>query len=224
MGWIYKIENIVNHKVYIGKTEDSISKRWNSHVHDWKVHDYIKHRPLYDAFTKYGIDNFTIEPIEEIVDSIALCEREKFWIKYYNSYVGFDNSNGYNATLGGDGAVYFPHTDEEVLNKYFELLSVKAVAEYYKCNSDTISIRLHKYGIDPTSLEWQRKLKGVPVARIDCDGNIQQIFPSRSEAAEWAIKHSNSNSTVGSIASNISRCCAGTRRSAAGFYWKNYTK
>lgn len=98
------------------------------------------------------------------------------------------------------------------------------MAKYYECDPDTISIRLHKYGINPASAEWQRKLKGVPVARVDLDGNIQQIFPSRSEAAEWAIEHSNSKSSVRAMAVNIGRCCAGTRLSAAGFYWKNYTK
>ena len=41
----------------------------------------------------------TIEEIEEVPDSL-LNEREKYWIKFYNSYY-----SGYNSTLGGDGYI-----------------------------------------------------------------------------------------------------------------------
>lgn len=54
-------------------------------------------RPLYKAIAKYGMENFSIETIEEVEDDF-LGEREIYWINYYNSY-----SKGYNATLGGDG-------------------------------------------------------------------------------------------------------------------------
>lgn len=61
----------------------------------------MEHRPLYSAFKKYGIQFFKIELIEEVSDDL-LCEREQFYIQQYRSYVGFDDCNGYNATLGGD--------------------------------------------------------------------------------------------------------------------------
>ena len=46
---------------------------------------------------KYGIEHFHVETIEETEQPL---EREKYWIKYYNSY---NSKEGYNATIGGDG-------------------------------------------------------------------------------------------------------------------------
>lgn len=60
-----------------------------------------QHRPLYDAINKYGVSSFKIECLEEVSDS-SLSDREVFYIQQYRSYVGFDDCNGYNATLGGD--------------------------------------------------------------------------------------------------------------------------
>ena len=40
---------------------------------------------IHKAILKYGKENFTLEVIEEI-DSTKLNDREKYWIKYYNSY------------------------------------------------------------------------------------------------------------------------------------------
>lgn len=46
---------------------------------------------------KYGIDNFSLDILEEVKDSSQLNDREIYWIKYYNSY-----NNGYNQTIGGN--------------------------------------------------------------------------------------------------------------------------
>ena len=32
MGFIYKITNLINNKVYIGLTTETIEKRWKSHI------------------------------------------------------------------------------------------------------------------------------------------------------------------------------------------------
>ena len=49
---------------------------------------------------KYGTDCFQIELVEECSRDVTE-EREKYWIKHYNSF-----GDGYNATLGGDGRTY----------------------------------------------------------------------------------------------------------------------
>ena len=78
------------------------------HIKDGKVTVKIikeekwKKRPLYDAMSKYGVQNFTFEPIEQIENSEELCKREVYYIDKLQTYVGFDDCNGYNATLGGD--------------------------------------------------------------------------------------------------------------------------
>ena len=98
MAYIYKITNTINNKLYIGKTVNTIEKRFNQHKNESKT-ERSKKRPLYRAINKYGIENFEIEIIEECNYDI-LNEREIYWINYYDTY-----NNGYNATLGGDGTI-----------------------------------------------------------------------------------------------------------------------
>ena len=95
-GFIYRITNKINNKVYIGKTELSIKARWRRHL------DCVRkkvNRYLYDAINKYGIDNFSIEVIESCSIN-KLSEREKYWIKFYKSQ---DKNFGYNMQEGGLG-------------------------------------------------------------------------------------------------------------------------
>lgn len=60
MGFIYKITNDVNGKVYIGKTLNTVESRWKEHCHD-KDRRNMENRPLYRAMNKYGLEHFSIE-------------------------------------------------------------------------------------------------------------------------------------------------------------------
>ena len=52
-GFIYKITNTINNKVYIGKTLSSIEKRFTEHKEDSR-RPQEQIRPLYRAMNKYG--------------------------------------------------------------------------------------------------------------------------------------------------------------------------
>lgn len=92
MGFIYKITNLINGKIYIGQTRRTIKIRWQEHL---KSKDNC---PIHIAMQKYGIENFKVEEIEEC-DNTLLNQKEIEYIKQYNSY---DSSVGYNATKGGN--------------------------------------------------------------------------------------------------------------------------
>ena len=47
-----------------------------------------------------------IKRIEKSDNGQPLCEREQYYIKLYRTYVGYDDCNGYNLTIGGDGRPY----------------------------------------------------------------------------------------------------------------------
>lgn len=81
---IYKIENLVNQKVYIGQSVH-IEKRWQEHCQSSS--DSL----IGKAIKKYGKTNFSFMVLEEC-DKNLLNEREEFFIKQYNSIV----PNGYN--------------------------------------------------------------------------------------------------------------------------------
>lgn len=94
---IYKITNLINNKVYIGKSVN-IERRFAQHKspYEWNRH---KESPLYQAFLKYGINNFTFEVIEECQES-ELNIKEQKYIKQFNS---LSHENGYNIRSGGEG-------------------------------------------------------------------------------------------------------------------------
>jgi len=85
---IYKITKKSNGKSYIGQSND-IDRRILEH-------QYKTDLAIDKAITKYGIDAFTYETIEEC-NLDELNEKEKYWIAYYNTYKGF----GYNCSEGG---------------------------------------------------------------------------------------------------------------------------
>lgn len=98
---IYKYENKINHKCYIGQSVDIERRQYNhkSSVYNNKANDY--NSQFHQAVRKYGFDNFDYEIIAtlspEEYSKELLDQMEKFFINYYNSY-----TNGYNATPGGD--------------------------------------------------------------------------------------------------------------------------
>ena len=63
MAYIYQIRNNINGKIYIGKTESSIEKRFQEHCRDSRKENI--NRPLYAAMRKYGIEHFRISLLEE---------------------------------------------------------------------------------------------------------------------------------------------------------------
>ncbi|MBP3630221.1 MAG: GIY-YIG nuclease family protein [Clostridia bacterium] len=95
MGFIYKITNLINNKVYIGLTTETIEKRWKSHIH---CVGKVK-RHLYYAMEKYGVENFIIEEIDRSDSFKTLGELERKYIKEYNST---NEECGYNNTHGGE--------------------------------------------------------------------------------------------------------------------------
>ena len=130
MGIIYKIDNLINNKCYIGKTSRSLEERWKEHLRHRFNLDYA----LYRAFKKYGIENFTISLLEEnIEDEILLNEREKYWINYFKS----NNKNyGYNMTLGGEGTTKYNLND-----------MIKLWNEGHSCQSIQKILRIGRTGL-----------------------------------------------------------------------------
>ena len=118
MAYIYQITNDINGKIYIGKTEFSIEKRWKEHCEDAYRREKEK-RPLYAAMRKYGINHFHIDLIEE-TDSPE--EREIYWIEQKQSF-----KNGYNATMGGDGRKFLDY--DLIISTYRQLENIAMTAK-----------------------------------------------------------------------------------------------
>lgn len=196
MGKIYKITNLINGKVYIGKTERSIEKRFKEHLSDSKS-DSIN-RPLHSAIKKYGFSNFKIELLEETEE----CnEREMFWIKYYNSY-----DCGYNATVGGDGKIT---VDRELINNLYLSNNFNAakVCEITGHNISTVRVILKDFNHN-LILNRKEHLK----IKVYCK-TVNLIFNSVTEASCYLVEKYNKDCDPKAYISHISSCCKGKRKS-----------
>ena len=100
MGYIYKITNLVNNKIYIGQTLQPIQNRWYQHISTAFKENSSNKYAIHYAIRKYGIKNFSFDIIEEVSNDF-LNERECYWIKELNTHIS--NHNGYNMTFGGEG-------------------------------------------------------------------------------------------------------------------------
>lgn len=213
MSYIYKITNIKNNKIYIGKTNNTIEKRFQEHCQaSKKVRN--ENRPLYKAMNKYGIENFKVELVEQCSPEVS-SEREKYWIEYYGSF-----KYGYNATLGGDGTAYL---DYDLIVKTYNLIQNQSqVAALLNVSPDSVAYVLKNYNITiRTSSEIMKEQYGQAVSMKDKkNNNILKIFNSYSEAGQWLIDNKLSNCKLSTIRTHISEVCNGKRKSAAGFKWE----
>jgi hypothetical protein len=206
MAYIYKITNQVNGKIYIGKTEFSVEKRFAEHCKD-AFRERNEKRPLYAAMQKYGTQSFKCETIEETDMPV---EREIFWIEFYRSF-----KYGYNATLGGDGKRYLDY--DLIIATYKEVQNVAETARKLDISPDSVHNVLKNFDIDilPSTIVSQVKL-GKVVNQYDLDGNFIQSFPSAKSAAESLNKIT---ATSNGASSHITQVCKGKRKTAYGYKW-----
>jgi len=137
MGYIYKITNKINNKVYIGKTEGDIALRWQQHIYN--MSNGIEYH-LYNAMRKYGLENFSFEILENNLKKEELSQKEIEYIKSYNSL-----KNGYNMTIGGEGVTKYSH--EDIKNKYLECQNLEETSLYFNCSVATVRRILKEYNL-----------------------------------------------------------------------------
>jgi len=94
IGYIYLITNLINEKIYIGKTESTIHQRW--YTHTWRAcHlDRVEKPIAIDlAIAKYGLNNFEVNEIDKAYSKEDLHLAEAYWIDFYDAT---NPDKGYN--------------------------------------------------------------------------------------------------------------------------------
>lgn len=91
--WIYKITNMINNKVYIGKT-NNIKNRIKNYINIFCKGEI--NNKIDKAINKYGITNFNISILEIAYTNYSADVKEKYYIDLYNSTI-----EGYNVNNGG---------------------------------------------------------------------------------------------------------------------------
>lgn len=87
--YVYKIENKINKKIYVGQT-NNLDRRMQEHKHDER-----NNHPIHNAIKKYGWENFEVSVLYY---GVNYNEKEKEYIKLYKSN---RKEYGYNITAGG---------------------------------------------------------------------------------------------------------------------------
>lgn len=96
--YVYRRTNTKTGKVYIGKTTRTPEERWVSLLAEVKRGSS---NPVHNAIRKYGAEAFKTEVLHVAKTFKELNAMETFFIVLHQSH---KPENGYNLTLGGDGA------------------------------------------------------------------------------------------------------------------------
>ncbi len=200
MGYIYKITNKLDNKMYVGQTVQDLEERWKGHL---KKNSNCRY--LSSAIKKHGKENFKFELICISFDEY-LDEIEKQYIKKFNCIV----PNGYNLREGGNSSKH----NEETKKKISESLKGRKVND--------VSPWLGKKHDEETKKKISEKLKGnkpnletyikrcKTVIQLDLEDQVINKYISAREA-----------SRINNIASSsIINCCNGKKNTAKGFKWK----
>ena len=207
MGYIYKITNLQNNKIYIGKTTTCIQERFSKHIYEantpnTKGYMFILHK----AFRKYGINNFNIEQIEEI-DNSLLNDREIYWINFYNSMM----QNGYNMTFGGEGSTKINY--KLVYELWDSGKSISQIASLLNHSIAQLKMILSSYKNFSNEENNKRTINATKKQVGQYDKNTHKLIKIYDSVKDAAT-------AVNVDRSCISRCCSGKKKSSRGFVWK----
>jgi group I intron endonuclease len=190
-GYIYKITNIINGKVYIGQTINSVENRFKQHTRK-KGCTY-----LYAAIKKYGKENFKVETIEDVPREL-LDEREIYWISFYNST---NKDIGYNIIKGGKlgrKEIYKLSDSEikEVIQMFKNNISLNNIGKHFKMDRRSIRIILKREG------EWVNKYPTIK-ERTDIEEIKEYLIKYNPKSKDVCKKFNIGNMTLFKIAKSI---------------------
>lgn len=182
-GSIYIIKNTINDKVYVGQTTMSVYERFSAHKKPstQKQHGSYK---IYNAMSKYGVENFYVEILETDIPISMLDEKEIGYIAFFDSY-----NNGYNSTKGGDGRMITKIDNEETLLELYKRgLKAKEIADELGCCKATVFRTLRKLGFQFHDVVDKSKLielynQGLSYGEIANKMNIPEWTIER-----WCVK------------------------------------
>ena len=129
-GYIYKIENLINGKVYIGQTSRTFKERYGF---NWVKNTHNIH--LKNAINKYGENNFIVnEEFDVGFSKDELDQKEIFWIDFYNAT---DSKYGYNVVIGGGSTKTFNNKP----SKYYDMIYCLDTGELFRNLSELKLLR-----------------------------------------------------------------------------------
>lgn len=215
---------------YIGQT-NNIRKRQREHLNDMRTN-----LRFHNLLRKHYKDfSFTI--LEENINKSIVNEREKYWIKYYNTFEGF----GFNLTPGGDGGFehcqkyWQEHPEEQQRHiQKIQPLASEAAKQWREDNPELERQRLEN--LHQKAKEWRKnnpnkvkenQKKAVEGMKLWRQNHPDEFEKNRKKATDKVKKKVICENTgivyesiqaaaraTGIVNSNIGACCNGRRKSA----------
>lgn len=246
LGYIYTITNNITNKIYIGQTIKP-KERWQKHKQEAKNVDSLLYKShLYNAMNKYGVDNFTFKIIEEC-DRDILDQRERYWIQKLNTLEpnGYNISNGGRKLFGSENPFYGKHHTDRTKQIISEKnTGRKATDKERRMRSQINKDERNPFYGKHHSNETKEKIKETsakngnyeklskrmkennpndgtafhkPVAMMDTDFNVIDVFESHVKAGEYVKSLNLSSAKFPS--NSITDVCKGRCKTAFGFNW-----
>lgn len=234
---IYKITNLINKKIYIGKNSTNDPHYMGSGI----ILEKVK--------KKYGVDNLVKEVIEICNTEEELNEREKYWIVKLNST---DRKVGYNIAEGGNGGNTRKGYNETQLTEYYQKLSTSILNSetYKKSVENRKGVKRLEHSLKMKNLYKEGKLK-MGVFSVKASDETRKLISIKNKGKKRTQetkdklalskfkkvyqfdKNKNFISEYISIDEasklcNINRCCIsdvcnGRQKTAGGYFW-SFTK
>lgn len=179
---IYIIENLINGKVYVGKTSD-VKKRWAKHKSN--ARRYVNRR-LYDSMNFYGYDNFLVSVIDESDCENDINNKERFYIEFYKSTF---KEFGYNMTPGGDGGNTISHYNEIQMSEYLGKLKKLRSGSNFKHTEETKKIMSEEATGRKLSEETKNKISEKIKSKIN-SGEYKPNISGLKKGQLGKFKHS----------------------------------
>ena len=229
MALVYCYTNKINEKKYIGITIRPMIEREKSHLYEaYNKKSITYNYPFKKAIRKYGIENFDLKILHDDIDKKEAIELEKYYIQYYKTYYKYLNSNGYNATIGGE-FISQPRSrvfqinildNFKITNTFNSMCEAertvgKRLSNFSNRNKDYAScvkyIYMYENDYNEETIEYDiyNKLKH-PIVQLSLDGEFIRSWVSLKEAS----KHTG--------ATNISQCLSGYRITSGGYRWVRF--
>lgn len=206
--YVYKVENEITKKCYIGVTSN-LKTRIKNHHSNFVGNSGEK---LYSMYLETDFANITFEVIDTAGTLSELAKKEKYYIEKYDAL-----KNGYNSDRGGGfkKPIYQFNLSGELISTFEDLESAaNAVNAYsssisHSCIGDTKSCKGFYWSYSSTFEEYYDCRK-KSVNQFDLESNLLNTYESISEASKVS----------GVNKSSIAKCCRGERKKAGNFIWK----
>ncbi len=207
---IYLIRNLVNNKVYIGKSK-CIYKRIKQHVTQLNTKSKDENPHLINAWHKYGRKNFTYIVLEYLpLDEEILSQKELFYMIHYDS---LNSKKGYNLRCDtSTGLIVKEETKQKLKN------SRNLRNEKFPNMNKEVGIKSSLFWKNNPDILKQMSEKVANKIRIYKIGKFNynteeliEIYNTRKELQEKNPDY---------YTQAILGCCSGVKKSYRGYKWK----